>query len=693
MSAFEPPITASTDDSPFHPGEQRIQQNLGVRQQMEKFGRQVIRDYMPQQHRDFYQNLPYIFVGYVDQQGWPWASMLCGNPGFIQTPDERKLTINTLPLTDDILAQELKPGSRVGLVGVELHTRRRNRLSATVEQLQHQMIRLNVDQAFGNCPQYIQGRRIEWLDSQQLTPDRESLNKLDDQAINLIEKTDTFFVSSYLAGDEARQGVDISHRGGKPGFIRVDNAAELTIPDYAGNYHFNTFGNFALNPKAGLLIPDFEQGDLLMLTGEAEVLWDSDETRFFAGAERLWKFRLHRGYRLSQVLPFRFIFEDYSPNTLITGSWPEAQAKQQSATLKEQWHQAQIERIEQESERVKSFYLRPLQHSVAPFKAGQYLTVKLLVNGKLKIRNYTVSSAPEDDWYRISVKREGSAKTAGEVSSALHRLEEGDIFDIRAPAGQFYFDTADKRPALLLAAGIGITPMISMLRHALNEGLRTRRMRNIVLIVSAKNKQQCSFVHELEQLQQAAGQQLAVYWVLSDTSGAIAGKDYQHGGRINRRLLQSVLALDNYQSFICGPSAFMQDMYDLLRSLGVNDDHIEAEAFGPASLQRDNKSDAEIGQPDNVAEQAIVEFSQSQVIQNWTPDTGTLLDFAEAHGLQPEFSCRSGRCGACKTMLLKGEVVHQGAEASIADDEVLLCCARPRSAPETGKLAEIKLAL
>jgi len=679
------------DDSPFHPGEQEIQEKLGVRQQLENFGRQVIRDFMPQQHRDFYQNLPYIFAGYVDDEGWPWASILCGKPGFIQSPDEKKLTIHAAPLAGDLIARELKPGSRIGFVGVELHSRRRNRLSATVSQLNNQTIEVDVDQAFGNCPQYIQTRRIDWLDdlTEQPAPSsNQVLSELDDSAIELIQETDTFFVSSYFAGDQARQGVDISHRGGKPGFIRVDNNRELTIPDYAGNFHFNTFGNFAVNAKAGLLIPDFNSGDLLMLTGKAEVLWHSEETQFFAGAERLWKFRLHKGFRLRQVLPFRFHFEEYSPNTLITGSWSEAYARQQASHAKDHWLGVTIERIEQESEQVKSLYLRQPDHGVAPFKAGQYLTLKAEIQGKVQIRNYTVSSAPEDGLYRISVKREQQ----GVMSGYLHRLNVLDKLEIRQPAGDFYIDASDERPAILLAAGIGITPMVAMVRHVLNEALRTRSMRPLVLIASAKHLQQRSFVAELNQLQQASSGLLSVYWVLSDGEGARPGQDYHHLGRINRKLLQAVLPLDNYQCFICGPSGFMQDMYDLLRSLGINDDHIEAEAFGPASLQRDNNNTAEEDESAEIAEQAVVEFSRSQVVQNWTAEAGTLLEFAEAHGLQPEFSCRSGRCGACKTRLISGEVVHQGAEITLAEDEVLMCCAKPRMVG-ADQLAEIRLDL
>ena len=118
--------------SPFHPGEQKIQQQLGVREQMERFGNRVIRDHMPEPHREFYQQLPFIFVGHADAQGWPWASILFDEPGFITSSDNKTLTINAQPVVGDPLAESLTPDTRLGLLGIELPTRRRNRLAAHI---------------------------------------------------------------------------------------------------------------------------------------------------------------------------------------------------------------------------------------------------------------------------------------------------------------------------------------------------------------------------------------------------------------------------------------------------------------------------------------------------------------------------------------------------------------------------------
>lgn len=151
--------------SPFHIGEQQLQTRFGVREKMERFGRQVIRDYMPDQHRDFYSQLPFIFVGHADKEGWPWASIIYNEQEFIASPTAKILEINTLPVEGDPLKESLdfavEQNLRLGLLGVELSTRRRNRLAAHITDYSDNYLQLEIDQAFGNCPQYIQKRKLE----------------------------------------------------------------------------------------------------------------------------------------------------------------------------------------------------------------------------------------------------------------------------------------------------------------------------------------------------------------------------------------------------------------------------------------------------------------------------------------------------------------------------------------------------
>lgn len=300
--------------SPFHSGERLIQEQFGVGEQMEHFGQKVIRNYMPDQHRKFYQQLPYLLVGHVDSDGWPWASILTGDAGFIQSPDNKHLHIQAQPILGDPLAESAIEQAPLGLLGIDLSTRRRNRLSGHISKITQQGIELEIDQAFGNCPKYIQKRTIEKNPISPRQTSVQPLEALDLNATTLIANSDTFFVSSYIANNSGQpsDGADISHRGGKPGFVRIDNEHKLTIPDYSGNFHFNTLGNFIENPKAGLLFIDFEQGHLLMLTGTVEILWDSAETKDFDGAERLWTFQLKKGLWLNNALPVIWQLQEYS---------------------------------------------------------------------------------------------------------------------------------------------------------------------------------------------------------------------------------------------------------------------------------------------------------------------------------------------------------------------------------------------
>ena len=693
--------TIEQTPSPFHRGEQKVQQQMGVRDQMERFGRRVIRDHMPDQHRQFYGQLPFIFVGHTDNNGWPWASILFDQPGFITSDNSKILDIHALPVTGDPLADALQADTRLGLLGIELPTRRRNRLAAHIVEAPGDRIRLAIDQAFGNCPQYIQSRELQYIDSKTMPASTvNELDKLDSRAQALIQNSDTFFVASSVntGSGEVNEGADVSHRGGRPGFVRVDNENTLTIPDYLGNNHFNTFGNFVENPRAGLLFLDFEKGHLLTLTGTVEIEWDAPDAEYFEGAQRLWKFHVDHGRWLDNVLPLRWKMDGYSPNSLLTGTWEEAEKMREADAHKNQWSDYTVTEIVEESSVIKSFYLQPQGQPVPKFKPGQFLTVKTPIADSDTIRTYTVSSAPADDTLRISVKRESSnedARPAGVFSNFIHdRLSVGDIIQAKAPCGAFTFDASEARPAVLLAGGIGITPMVSMARHALIEGVRTRYIRPMTLITSASNGEQRAFFDELNDIATQSGGSIRSYSLLSQVDSDMeAGKDYHHNGRISARFLQAVLPLDDYDFYLCGPSAFMQSMYDILRELGINNTRIFSEEFGPASLQRDADQATTEFTPKPIATEAIVEFSESQVEQAWSEGDGSLLDFAEAHGFSPEFGCRSGQCGACKTTLVSGAVSYQTEPTSpLEDNEILLCCAVP-AAVENEDVARLAIKL
>lgn len=313
------------DRQPFHEGECAVQERVGVREKIAGLGQRVFRDFMPDQHREFFRQLPFLIAGTVDAQGQPWATVLANPPGFIESPDPRELVVRARPLTGDPLTATLAAGAPIGLLGIQPHTRRRNRMNGVVGQVTDQGFSVSVRQSFGNCPKYIQARAPEYVGDTATAKAVHRSERLDDAALRMIRLADTFFIATAhpaARGESApAHGVDVSHRGGKPGFVRVDADAELTVPDFAGNSFFNTLGNISLNPRAGLLFIDFAAGDLLYLAGDARIIWEGAELDAFAGAERLLRFHVREVRRVEASLPLRWGEAEMSPFLERLGRW------------------------------------------------------------------------------------------------------------------------------------------------------------------------------------------------------------------------------------------------------------------------------------------------------------------------------------------------------------------------------------
>jgi predicted pyridoxine 5'-phosphate oxidase superfamily flavin-nucleotide-binding protein len=291
--------------SPWHAGERALHARIGLAEKLERAGRVSLRDFMPDQHRLFFAQLPFLVMGSVDEGGSPWASLLAGLPGFASSPDPKRLDIDLLPFPGDPLLEALKPGARVGVLGIELPTRRRNRMNGRVIAVDDTGFSIAVDLSFGNCPQYIHRRDYLAFKSVAM-PAVEQFQGLAGSARALIEQADTFFIASFAPGEGTNHGVDISHRGGPAGFLRIAGDGAITVPDYSGNRFFNTLGNLAVNPKAGLLFNDFSTGDVLQLTGRTEIVWEGAEVESLPGAERLWRFFPSHGQWLRGAMPLRF---------------------------------------------------------------------------------------------------------------------------------------------------------------------------------------------------------------------------------------------------------------------------------------------------------------------------------------------------------------------------------------------------
>jgi uncharacterized protein len=313
------------DGRVFHEGESLMQERVGMRERMAELGPHVIHPFMTEQHQAFFAQLPFVIVGSVEADGQAMASIMTGSPGFIDSPDPQHLLIHAHPPTAGPLHPTLSVGASIALLGIEPHTRRRNRLNGMVERIDGDGLLVGVRQSFGNCPKYIQTRQAEYVKREGTGPVHVA-TALNDQTRTIVACADTLFIASAHPGaldtSTPSHGVDVSHRGGKPGFVRVDNDRTLTLPDFSGNRFFNTLGNLVLNPRAGLLFIDFDAGDVLHLAADAEIIFDGPERDAFAGAERLLRLTIRQVTHGAAALPLHWNgAPQLSPYLANTGSW------------------------------------------------------------------------------------------------------------------------------------------------------------------------------------------------------------------------------------------------------------------------------------------------------------------------------------------------------------------------------------
>lgn len=299
---------AERTDSAFHAGEAACHADVGVKERMARLGSQVIRGYMPEQHRDFFPMLPFVVVGSVDERGQPSASLLSAPDGFVFSPDPRSLRVDALPFTDDPLHENLHAGAPLGLLGIQAHTRRRNRVNGRVRARDAIGFDLGVEQSFGNCPKYIVPREAVYVGAE--TRRAELASGLDERARRLIAASDTFYLASAhpnaRQSREASEGVDVSHRGGPPGFAHFTSDRSFSIPDFQGNNFFNTLGNLRLDPRAGLLFIDIASGDVLSLEADASATPGSHPLATAANTGRVVRFEVRRSRFWERASPLRF---------------------------------------------------------------------------------------------------------------------------------------------------------------------------------------------------------------------------------------------------------------------------------------------------------------------------------------------------------------------------------------------------
>lgn len=332
---------------------------------------------------------------------------------------------------------------------------------------------------------------------------------------------------------------------------------------------------------------------------------------------------------------------------------------------------------------VCSFYLKAHDHKpLAAYHPGQFLTFELAVPGHPAhlVRCYSLSDRPRAEHYRVTIKRisaphDKPAATPGAVSSFFHDvLKEGDLVDVRAPAGGFFLNPDRESPVVLIAGGVGVTPLLSMANEIVESGSK----RETWFFFGVRNSADHIAKAHLEQLaRENENVRLNVCYSQPRPDDA-PGRDFQHAGHVSIDLLKRLLPSSNYNFYICGPGPLMETMTHGLREWGVPDTHVFFEAFGPASVKK-------IAPPlpsDTAALTKLkVKFNQSGKEFRWNPFAGSLLEYAEANGIASiPSNCRTGNCGTCKVAIRSGKVKYLKKPGfAVEAGSCLTCCCTPET--------------
>ncbi len=295
----------------FHDGERAAQERAGIVDPEGRLGR-GIRSFLPEGLVGFLEEQRMAVLATTGRGDGVWASLLAGAPGFLQQLDQHTLAIHAQAAEGDPWRENVESNPHAGVLVIDLATRRRVRINGRARVDATDALVLVVEEMFGNCPQYIQLRVPERNGDAPppLKATAAEAKALSSRQQQQIAYSDTFFVATY----NREHGADASHRGGRPGFVRVVSPTELLFPDYPGNNKFQSLGNLQLDPRAGLLFVDFSSGSTLQLSGHAEVLWDDPRMREFAGAKRLVRFTLDEVIEITRPgAPLRWRLVEYSP--------------------------------------------------------------------------------------------------------------------------------------------------------------------------------------------------------------------------------------------------------------------------------------------------------------------------------------------------------------------------------------------
>lgn len=359
---------------------------------------------------------------------------------------------------------------------------------------------------------------------------------------------------------------------------------------------------------------------------------------------------------------------------------------QRSIEVEDTWHgyrNFHVAKLVRETANATSVYLQPVHAFDLPtYKPGQHLTVRMKVPGHDNpvVRCYTLSDAPGQNCYRLTIKRAVAPDTVADARPGLvsfhanDQIAEGDVVEVKPPSGKFWLRDGDS-PIVLLAGGIGITPMMSIIQHLVN----TQSKRQCLLLYGVRNGTDVTFGKQLASLAKNHTNIHVINCFSKPLESDRPNEDFQVRGYVSIELLQGVLPTHDFDFYLCGPPPFMTSLYNGLIDWGVPDSRIQFESFGPATIKRRGQDQQTAGnqaieQPDGVCG-STVKLARSGKQIDWNnPDT-TLLELCEEHGIAIDSGCRAGNCGTCKTRLISGAVCYEE-ETDCAAGCILPCVAK-----------------
>ena len=597
-----------------------------------------------------------LVISSVDEAGLPWSSVLFGTPGFMQASNSESLLLDASKMLineHDPLWKNISNNPQVGVLAIELSTRRRFRVNGRIQNtstgeqgadhkgksLADSQFEITVQQAYPNCPKFIQRRnlKIEQQAYSEVLPAPISGTQLTSVHVDIISNSDSFFVSSAsILKGKNEHSVDASHRGGFPGFIKVLDDNRLLIPDYQGNSMFNTLGNIHVYPKAGIIIVDYENSRVLQLSGSAKILWDQqDDTNHSSGTKRFWELSVEKWQVTEIPKGVNWNFQDYSPHN--PREIKAKDSKENSVIGVNGKMSLTINNVEKKSTRINAYQLQAQDGAILPtFEAGAHLPIEVtLDSGKKVLRHYSIlSSTQENRFYEIAIQNEEHGRGG---SKALHKqLTLNSVINVLPPKSEFSL-TPNNKHVVLIAGGIGITPILSMLRELVDNNS------SFEIHYAAKNEADLVFKKEVEAL-----------------VGTNAYFYTSEGEQVKRLDLPNLIKGTGSSShvYMCGPLRMISQVRELAGERGLPDSQVHFESFGAVSQPNDKAIEVNLKKSNQVI---VVEPNQ------------TILDALIEKNISVPFDCKRGECGMCATTVLAGEAEHRDVYLNKTEQTQKMC--------------------